>query len=324
MKRKTGEYVRECVRKRGGVSSVLLLVCLPVLAQGFLPCASAARGDEAQTGRAPGVFIYSDKSIGELVKEQGISCDKDSRFWVTRNGEGTCLYIWPSTLPSDPEVDPVLVVRSRSDVRKLYPPAGMLPTGAINDSGEFLLCIDMNSGEFVLANGLRRSVPKATWANRQTSGLDPGGRYYFTASDAGTEVVDVAEPNKVLARSKYHATNICATNSAIYLFVLRATGSADEDQYPKVLETYQKSGSTFELEAERRIPRPSSQDAVVSVEDFDPESGRVLLCGYVDMPLSFLSARYLYDLKTEKITRLGSCAGHGFFLKRDILEAARK
>lgn len=310
---------RECASISGDVPAALLLAFLAV--QAFLACASVARGDEAQTGRAPGVFVYSNKSIEEFVKAQGFTCGKDTRIRLVtrRNGDGTRLQIWLNFLAiGAPQT--VLVVSSRDSVQEVTGPAGQYVLG-MNDKNEFAVRVDPDVDEYVFGNGMRC---KRQSGGQSHSGLDPAGRYFFFGTPEGVEVVDVDKPTETLIRSKDYVKSIYSANGVIYLFTYPANGDSNENQYPIVLETYRKSGSTFELQEKHRIPRPSKWDSVVEIEDFDPESGRVLLRGYVDMPFSFLTARYLYNLKTEKTTRLGGLVGHAFFLKRDILEAAQK
>jgi len=311
VERRAGKYAREWGRGCGRRSSVLVLVCLAILAQALPSSAFAAGGSERQTQSAPGVYVYKAKAIGKFLEEQGYAHDRHScyRCVVRRNGEGTSLYFW---VPREKPPSTVLVVSSRSSVRKLSLPSG-IEVEAMNDKGELVVWGDPAKHGWVFPSGAVLKWPPSLEFTE--FGVDPGGRYYFLTTPEGTppyvstfslttagrhyslrtpegtEVGADDNPTEVLARSKYHAyarpdsRRIYYGNDVIYLFAAVPYHDPGLERYPIVLESYRKTGSGFEPQEEQRIPRPRVPwGGVVFVEDFSPELGKVLLVTYVDCP----------------------------------------
>jgi len=304
-------------RARKHAWRILLALCLMLALPG--KGASGSANPDALS-----VHVYSARTLQDLVAKHGIICSDAWGFTVRRNSQGTALHIW--TRPHGFfDMPPVLVVSSRDDVQKVSPPAGMNGIFAMNDKGEPVVCTEAFKRGLVFANGTHYDWDDVKLGFYPDFGVDPGGRYFFISAPNITEVVDVDRPAEVLVRSRHGAKSIYFTDDVLYLLVRPRKDDAKEKKCAFEVESYKKTGSGFELNDVQTIPEPSSWCATVSVEDFDPISGRVLLLtDYGDMPLNCLNARYLYDLKSMKMTRIGFSQGHGLFLQRDILEAAGK
>mgnify|MGYP001591409589 CR=1 FL=1 len=277
----------------------------------------------------PHLFAYKHDDLLNYVKKAGysdFSLDK-----VTRNSTGTILYLH-NFYRSDKNTL-ILSVSARGNIKKILPPAKFVH---LNDIGEFVAWTDDIKQGVHFRNGKFHSViPIFGYF-----GVDPSGKFYFIGYSSGvkvlnnetvqtgplkyfTEISSIDEPTKVLYSTNIRVENIFFKDNRIYLFarnVRNFKGLGDYEEHEIICQILKKADSMFVLEEEINIPRPKPSPSPFAVVDFDPWSDKVLLVDVKDMPFSFWTAWYLFDLKSKKMTKVGRAKDYGFFLQEDILK----
>jgi hypothetical protein len=277
---------------------------------------------------APHLFAYRHDDLLNYVKKAGysdFSLDK-----VTRNSTGTILYLHDYYRTDKRSI--ILSASTVGEIKKIVPPSG---GGYLNDQGEFVVWVDdVKNGLRFKKGDFRDIVPSGYF------GVDPSGQYFFIGYSSGvkvinnetvqagplkyfTEISSIDEPTKVLYSTNIRVENIFFKDNRIYLFarnVRNFKGLGDYEEHEIICQILKKADSIFVLEEEIHIPRSKPSPSPFAVVDLDPWSDNVLLVDVKDEPLSFLTAWYLFDLKTKKTTKVGRAKDYGFFLQEDILK----
>jgi len=276
----------------------------------------------------PHLFVYKHDDLLNYVKKAGYS--DASLDEVTRNSTGTILYLHDYYRADKRNI--ILSVSAGGEIKKILPPSG---GGYLNDQGEFVAWVDDVKKGLRFKNGYFRDIVPSGYF-----GVDPSGKFYFIGYTSGvkvinnetvqtgplkyfTEISSIDEPTKVLYSTNIRVENIFFRDNRIYLFarnVRNFKGLGDYEEHEIICQILKKADSMFVLEEQINIPRPKPSPSPFAVVDLDPWSDNVLLVDVKDMPFSFLTAWYLFDLKSKKMTKVGRAKDYGFFLQEDILK----
>ena len=277
---------------------------------------------------APHLFAYKRDDILNHIKKVGYSDFSPDE--ITRNSTGTSLYLHNYYRADKGSI--ILSVSAGGNIKRIVPPAKF---AHLNDTNEFVAWTDDIKQGVHFKNGKFRSViPLFGYF-----GVDPSGQFFFIGHSSGvkvinnetvqtgplkyfTEISSISEPVKVLYSTNIRVENIFFKDNRIYLFARNLCNFKGLGRYEEceiICQILKRTDSKFELEEEIHIPRPKPRPSPFAVVDLDPWSNNVLVVDEMDMPFSFLTAWYLFDLKTKKMTKVGRAKDYGFFLKEDIL-----
>lgn len=276
----------------------------------------------------PHLFAYKHDDLLNYVKKAGYS--DFSLDDITRSSAGTILYLYNFYRTDKSSL--ILSVSAGGKIKKLVPPSRR---AYLNDQGEFVVWVDDVKKGLRFKNGYFRDIVPSGYF-----GVDPSGKFYFIGHTSGvkvingetvqtgplkyfTEISSIDEPTKVLYSINIRVENIFVKDNRIYLFardLCNFKGLGNYEECEIICQILKKMDSKFELEEEIHIPRPKPRSSPFAVVDFDPWSDNVLLIDERDMPFSFLTAWYLFDLKSKKMTKIGRAKDYGFFLREDILK----
>lgn len=245
--------------------------------------------------------------------------DTFSRF-PEKDSRGTCLHFH-----SDEE-QAVLIVKNDGEVFRLNKPAFR---ASLNDEEEFVVWSDACSRDFSFKGGLTRTAMDTSIL------VDPGGRFFcITTPEGVVELARIEQPTTPLVRldcGPWDPTALFATSGRLYVL----TRSCDEHtvggvRTRKVLDMGIEC-LPYRVEAENIFAEPAitisraraKASGGVGVRDMDPDSHTVLLCDSFEMPMSFRSAYYVFDLDSGARSRVGPIGAPlgrvGLLLADDIL-----
>jgi len=276
----------------------------------------------------PNLFAYERDDLLTYIRKAGYP---DFRIdEITRNSSGTVLYLHNYYRADNNSV--ILSVSVSGEIKKLLPPSRR---AYLNDQEQFVVWVDDVKKGLRFESGYFRDVFPTGYF-----GVDPSGTFYFIGYTSGVEIVDnvtvqrgpikylteissTDEPAKVLYSTNIKVDNLFIKDNKIYIFarnVRHFKGLGDYEEYEIICRILKKGDSVFELEEEIHIPRSKPSPSPFAVVDLDPWSGNVLIVDVKDMPFSFFTSWYLFDLKSKKMTKLGRAKDYGFFLQEDILK----
>jgi hypothetical protein len=145
-------------------------------------------------------------------------------------------------------------------------------------------------------------------------GSSPDGRFFFfeSAEDL-TEIISVADESKTIAEAPFSGDRIFAKDRKIFLFGIKREG-----EITHVLCTvFSPSANGYIQIDSYAIPRVHPGPAPYYVNDMDQSSNLVVLTDVHDPPFS--SRLCLFDLRTRKLSDLGTAKSYAFFLQDDIV-----
>jgi hypothetical protein len=266
---------------------------------------------------APHLIAYEQNDILKYLGKEGYSDFRPDE--IARNSTGTTLYLYNYYRKDKRSL--MLSLSAGREIKKLTPPSRF---AYMNDKGEFVAWFDDIDNRVIhFRNGLFRKSPMLGMTFSSFA-VDPSGKYYFIKMESSlVEVASTDDPTRVLFYSKLDADKIFFKNDKVYLFARNYSnvkGPGDYEQHEIICQILRKAGAKFELEEEIHIPRPSPRPSPFYVIDFDPWSNNVLVVDVRDMPFSFLTSWYSFDLQTKKMKKIGHAKDYGFFLKEDILK----
>ena len=151
--------------------------------------------------------------------------------------------------------------------------------------------------------------------------VDVSGEYFFScnARMRNVELRRIADPNRILAKSKLGADQVYSMGGKVYLV------GTDEASYKKngdtkdlVCQIFKQTSTGLESEDEIRIPRPQAGPTPYYVEDIDPLTRDVVLRDVRDHSDGYYR---LFNLDTKLIRTIyfSDLYGHPIFLPEDYL-----
>ncbi len=281
------------------------------------------------TNNIPHMYAYKRATIIDYVQNLGFPDFNVDE--IRRNSTGTALYFY--NFYTGNNTSKIFSVSADGEPVKLNPPAKF---AYLNDKNEFVVWFDDIKKGIHFQNGtIRNIIPIFGYF-----GIDPSGQFFFIGHTSGievinnqtvqigplqysTEIASTDHPNTALYSTNIMVGKIFFKDNRIYLFARQYSnfkGLGNYDEHEIICQILKKIGSKFQLEQEIHIPRPKRSPSPFAVVDLDPWSDNVLLVDVKDMPFSFLTSWYLFDLKTRKMTKIGLAKDYGFFLKEDILK----
>ncbi|MCC6489517.1 MAG: hypothetical protein IT364_18615 [Candidatus Hydrogenedentes bacterium] len=314
---------QEAIRRRkscGGAKGNLLNVLVAVVFV-LTGCTTANSGRKAAHYN---LFYFDHTEAISFLETLGYppgsyhlqSYDRDEggntlRFWLTNRSNGTAL---------------VLVVPSSGDIRSVIVPS---PQSYLNSNGELAAWVDdivlrladgktMTLGPNVFSFGLDRSA-RFCYVVRKDPG--PGGKV-----SRKSEITVLATPEKVPLCLDGWITGVYAHGGNVYALCIDFfRGPENELSYVRGVFCYtcKETPDGLELEHQQYISAPSRFAVDFEPVDMDAKNGRVFLLREFEARGKFLSPRFIYNMQTEKLVRIGYGAKWGLFLMEDIMAKAR-
>jgi hypothetical protein len=305
---------------------IIIAFCAFVTCSFLLIIASAEEGLNQRKSKKAYLIVYKKKLVMDYLNKLGYSDVYPDK--IERNSSGTRLYL------RDFKDNILLSISGNGKIKEFPSRARFI---YLNEKEEIVAWYDDIKKGIHFRNAAVLAVPLFT-----AFGIDPGGKFFFVSKNEGvivdpngqqaypskieptTSVASVNDPLTPLIKTRIMGERIFFKNGKIYLFA-RAyrnfRGPGDYEQHEIICQIFKNNGSgTFELEEEIHIHRPSPRSSPFGVIDMDLWSEKVLIEDVRDMPFSFLTSWYLYDLKLKKMTKIGRRKdGYAFFLQNDIL-----
>lgn len=249
----------------------------------------------------------------------GYSSDSFRLYRYDRDASGKALQFWMKDLSNENVF--VLVVASSGAVKTVPVPS---TRSYLNSHGECVAWVDSNVLHFASGKSIELASPIFD------SGIDRSGRYcYFVYEDPdiegpssrSSEIVAVANPEEALVRFDGFITDIFTDDGNVFVLstdYARIPGT--EWSYIRGLNcyTYVETSAGLELKRTEYIPAPSST-AILTVMDMDAQNGRIYILDRFDVPQGFWSPRYIYDMQSRTLVRIGRGIKRGLFLRDDII-----
>jgi hypothetical protein len=291
------------------IDLLMTVICINLLSISICFAASM----EIQDIELHHLFMYKKDQILDYIKAKGYS--KFTLDKIDRNSTGTTLNLH-NFYRQDKQQTIILSISKGGIINKIIPPAKF---AYLNDTGEPVLWFDDIKKSVHFKNGLISSLPLNSRID-----VDPSGKFFFVAKNSSlTEIFSIDRPDIIIGFSKFKAEKIFIKDNDIYLFARNyqnIKSQGDYEQHEIICQIFKKAGLKYELSEEIYIPRLSPRSSPFAVIDMDPWSYYVLIVDVRDVPFSFLTTWYLFDLKTKKMIKIGRAKGYAFFLEKDVLE----
>lgn len=258
----------------------------------------------------PNLYVYSKNDFQKYLKKNNPECFLEYIWKVQRNSSGTSLYLQENFGRK------MITISIGGDVRVLTRPAEV---AALNDNGEFVIWTDNLLKEIHFT---KDSIPG--YPLKGNFAIDPSGKYFFIHNLKCTEIRDVNEPDRQLARSNLAGTCIFFIDNKVYLFGQdKSSYNTNGDTLSIKCQIFKKTSTSLEMESEIQIPRSKAGPTPFYVEDVDPSTKNIVLRDVRDAPNYSKYWLYSLDSKTMKQIYLSDYYGYPRFLKDDILGLAK-
>jgi hypothetical protein len=238
---------------------------------------------------------------------------------VNRNSSGTSLYI--HQYATNNIVPKILIIPANGQIKEIDVPAKV---AYLNDDGDVVAWSNNLSENIYFRNGKFRDL-NIMKGEKYGSGkfcVDLSGRYFAIEVQLGvTEIASIENPNQAIFQTKLKIDKIFFTKDKFYLFNYDSENYMKKYRHEKIIcQIFMKNASSYKLEDEFNILRPTARPSPFFVVDMDLESEKVLVEDVRDNPLSLLTSHYIFDIKTKSMDKIGWVqANYTFFLKEDIL-----
>jgi hypothetical protein len=310
MKKTSSFNKNTCLDTARTVNFVLVLILVSFFT--FFLNGCGAEKNKSKNAKPSHLFTYSHNDILGLLKKAGYIDFNPGE--IRKNSAGNILYLNDLYRNSK---DPMIVSVSKGGlVKKLVSPAKI---AYLNDKGEFVAWFNDIKKGIQFKNGITKNVFFGG-----TFDVDASGQYFILETAPGiTGVFSIENPNKPVGSTKIKAEKIFLKEGELYLFARNyrnVIGPGHYEQHEIICQVMKKTGSKFELEREIYISRPSSGSSPFTVVDLDPWSDNVLIINVYDPPSSSSTSWYLFDLKTNNMTKIGPTNDYGVFLEEDIFK----
>lgn len=228
---------------------------------------------------------------------------------VSRNASGTRVFVDSSY----GKKCWVLAISENVTTQIIYKPASI---AFMDESGDFIAWTNNFSEKIHFSCGVTLPLNLSS-----RLGFDPSGTYFFVREPSITKVFRTNDLSCVLTVVNVATSNIFSYKEEFYLLGYPGDGDLVG---PVVCQVFKITEEVLVGPVEEIIINRPSRFCRLRVEDMDPGSKKVLLRSHFDPPATFLSSWYVYDIRKDKLVKLGRIGEgihYGLFLAGDLFDA---
>jgi hypothetical protein len=242
------------------------------------------------------LFSYTNGDIKRLIEKIGI--DLGNPIVVNRNSQGTEIYLHFNKK--------IISINKDSKINTFDKPSDY---AWLNDKHTFIAWL--SNGKLIFKNGVVLNI-----SNTSIPSFDLDAKYFsLTKNGTVSLIYNINIPNKLLAKVDVPYAKIFVADNTVYVI----GNDLSDNKRNLLLYIFKENKNQLRLENKTIIKRPTGENSPFYVADMDVDKGTIVIVDQYDMPLSFFSPVFLYNVSASSLKKIGRAKDINLFLEIDII-----